>query len=106
MAIRNLNRNIGRTSMTSVILCLGIAMIVLMSSLNSAILQSYERVIHNSYGGNLDIMFHHIEKEDLRQDQKYRRCCRCSYLFLARDRMEYGRRKTDAPNIWSRGGMD
>lgn len=65
MAIRNLNRNIGRTSMTSVILSLGIAMIVLMSSLNSAILQSYERVIHDSYGGNLDIMFHHIEKDDL-----------------------------------------
>lgn len=65
MAIRNLNRNIGRTSMTSVILSLGIMMIVLMSSLNSAILQSYERVIHDSYGGNLDIMFHHIEKEDL-----------------------------------------
>ena len=65
MAIRNLNRNLGRTSMTSVILCLGIAMIVLMSSLNAAILQSYEKVIHNSYGGNLDIMFHHIEKEDL-----------------------------------------
>ncbi|MFJ8258298.1 FtsX-like permease family protein [Peribacillus asahii] len=65
MAIRNLNRNIGRTSTTSVILCLGIAMIVLMSSLNSAILQSYERVIHHSYGGNLDIMFHHIEEEDL-----------------------------------------
>ena len=65
MAVRNLNRNIGRTSMTSVILCLGIAMIVLMSSLNSAILQSYERVIHHSYGGNLDVMFHHIEKEDL-----------------------------------------
>jgi putative ABC transport system permease protein len=65
LAIRNLNRNIGRTSMTSVILCLGIAMIVLMSSLNSALLQSYERVIHNSYGGNLDIMFHHIEKEDI-----------------------------------------
>ena len=65
MAIRNLNRNIGRTSMTSVILCLGIAMIVLMFSLNSAILQSYEKVIHNSYGGNLDIMLHHIEKEDL-----------------------------------------
>lgn len=65
MAIRNLNRNLGRTSMTSVILCLGIAMIVLMSSLNSALLQTYERVIHSSYGGNLDIMFHHIEKEDL-----------------------------------------
>jgi putative ABC transport system permease protein len=65
MAIRNLNRNLSRTSMTSVILCLGIAMIVLMSSLNSALLQTYEKVIHQSYGGNLDIMFHHIEKEDL-----------------------------------------
>lgn len=65
MAIKNLNRNLGRTSMTSVVLCLGIAMIVLMSSLNSAVLQTYERVIHASYGGNLDIMFHHIEKEDL-----------------------------------------
>jgi len=65
MAIRNLNRNIVRTTTTSVILCIGIAMIVLMSSLNSAILQSYEKVIHDSYGGNLDIMFHHIEKEDL-----------------------------------------
>ncbi|MFJ7726631.1 FtsX-like permease family protein [Neobacillus sp. NPDC097160] len=65
MATRNLNRHIGRTSMTSVILCLGIAMIVLMSSLNSALLQTYERIIYSSYGGNLDIMFHHIEKEDL-----------------------------------------
>ncbi|EKN63777.1 peptide ABC transporter permease [Neobacillus bataviensis LMG 21833] len=65
LATRNLNRNIGRTSMTSVILCLGIAMIVLMSSLNSALLQTYERIIYSSYGGNLDIMFHHIEKEDL-----------------------------------------
>jgi putative ABC transport system permease protein len=65
MAIRNLNRNLSRTSMTSVILCLGIAMIVLMSSLNSALLQTYEKVIHQSYGGNLDIMFHHIEEEDL-----------------------------------------
>lgn len=65
VAIRNLNRNIGRTSMTSVILSLGIAMIVLMSSLNSALLQSYEKMINQSYGGNLDIMFHHIEKEDL-----------------------------------------
>ncbi|MBY0121876.1 FtsX-like permease family protein [Bacillus sp. S/N-304-OC-R1] len=64
-ASRNLNRNIGRTSMTSVILCLGIAMIVLMSSLNSALLQTYERVIYSSYGGNLDVMFHHIEKDDL-----------------------------------------
>ncbi|WP_258000488.1 FtsX-like permease family protein [Bacillus sp. Marseille-P3661] len=65
LAIRNLNRNISRTSITSVILCLGIAMIVLMSSLNSALLQSYESAIHKNYGGNLDIMFHHIEKEDL-----------------------------------------
>jgi putative ABC transport system permease protein len=65
MATRNLNRNLGRTSMTSVILCLGIAMIVLMSSLNSALLQTYEKVIYSSYGGNLDIMFHHVEKEDL-----------------------------------------
>ncbi|EIJ79957.1 peptide ABC transporter permease [Bacillus methanolicus PB1] len=65
MAARNLNRNLGRTSMTSVILCLGIAMIVLMSSLNSALLQTYEKVIYSSYGGNLDIMFHHIEKEDI-----------------------------------------
>jgi putative ABC transport system permease protein len=65
IAIKNLNRNLGRTSMTSVILCLGIAMIVLMSSLNSALLQTYERVIQSTYGGNLDIMFHHIEKEDL-----------------------------------------
>ncbi|MHC0038311.1 FtsX-like permease family protein [Pseudoneobacillus sp. C159] len=65
VAIRNLNRNISRTSMTSVILCLGIAMIVLMSSLNSALLQTYEKLIHQSYGGNLDIMFHHIEKDDL-----------------------------------------
>lgn len=65
LASRNLNRNLGRTSMTSVILCLGIAMIVLMSSLNSALLQTYEKVIYSSYGGNLDIMLHHIEKDDL-----------------------------------------
>lgn len=65
MAVRNLNRNLNRTSMTSVILCMGISMIVLMSSLNSALLQSYERVIYSSYGGNLDIEFHHIEKDDL-----------------------------------------
>jgi putative ABC transport system permease protein len=65
LAIRNLNRNLSRTSMTSVILCLGIAMIVLMSTLNSALLQTYEKVIHQSYGGNLDIMFHHIEKDDV-----------------------------------------
>jgi putative ABC transport system permease protein len=65
MAIHNLNRNLSRSSMTSVILCLGIAMIVLMASLNSALLQTYEKVIHSTYGGNLDIMFHHIEEEDL-----------------------------------------
>lgn len=65
MATKNLNRNLGRTSMTSVILCMGIAMIVLMSSLNAALLQTYERVIYSSYGGNLDIMLHHIEKDDL-----------------------------------------
>lgn len=65
MATRNLNRNLGRTSMTAVILSLGIAMIVLMSSLNSAFIQTYERVIHATYGGNLDIMFHHIEPTDL-----------------------------------------
>ncbi|MFC0211816.1 FtsX-like permease family protein [Paenibacillus chartarius] len=67
VAARNLLRNLGRTSMTSVILSLGIAMIVLMSSLNSAMIQSYERVIHASYGGSLDVMFHHIEKTDLAQ---------------------------------------
>lgn len=65
VASRNLNRNLVRTSMTSLILCLGIAMIVLMSSLNWAMLQTYEKVIYSSYGGNLDIMFHHIEKEDV-----------------------------------------
>lgn len=65
VANRNLNRNLNRSSTTSVILCLGIAMILLMSSLNSAILQTYERIIHASYGGNLDIMFHHIEEDDL-----------------------------------------
>lgn len=65
IAISNLNRNLSRSSMTSVILCLGIAMIVLMASLNSALLQTYEKVIHSTYGGNLDIMFHHIEEEDL-----------------------------------------
>lgn len=67
MATRNLNRNLGRTSMTAVILSLGIAMIVLMSSLNSAFIQTYERVIHATYGGNLDIMFHHIESTDLEE---------------------------------------
>jgi putative ABC transport system permease protein len=70
VATRNLSRNPGRTSMTSVILCLGIAMILLMSSLNSAFIQTYERVIHASYGGNLDVMFHHVEKTDLAQLRK------------------------------------
>lgn len=70
VATRNLTRNPGRTSMTSVILCLGIAMILLMSSLNSALIQTYERVIYSSYGGNLDIMFHHIEQTDLESLKK------------------------------------
>lgn len=65
MALRNLNRNPGRTAMTSAILSLGIAMILLMSSLNSALLQTYEKVIYSSYGGNLDVEFHHIEPTDL-----------------------------------------
>jgi putative ABC transport system permease protein len=65
LAAGNLNRNQGRTAMTSVILCLGIAMIVLMSSLNSALIQSFERVIYASYGGNLDVHLHHIEDTDL-----------------------------------------
>ncbi|PYI57255.1 FtsX-like permease family protein [Paenibacillus flagellatus] len=65
MAARNLKRNPARTAMTSVILCMGIAMIVLMSSLNSALLQTYERIIYASYGGNLDVELHHIEKTDL-----------------------------------------
>ncbi|GFN29780.1 ABC transporter permease [Paenibacillus xylaniclasticus] len=67
MASRNLSRSRGRTTMTSVILCLGIAMIVLMSSLNSALVQSFERVIHETYGGDLDVHLHHIEKTDLEQ---------------------------------------
>jgi len=70
VASRNLERNLGRTSMTSVILCLGIAMILLMGSLNSALIQTYERVIYSSYGGNLDIMLHHIEPTDLEQLKK------------------------------------
>ena len=70
VATRNLNRNLSRTAMTSVILCLGIAMIVLMSSLNSAFIQTYEKIIYSSYGGNLDIEFHHIEKTDLEQLKK------------------------------------
>jgi putative ABC transport system permease protein len=70
LAVSNLKRNLGRTSMTSVILCLGIAMIVLMSSLNSAFIQSFEKVIYSSYGGNLDIHFHHIEKTDVEQLKK------------------------------------
>ncbi|GAB2442238.1 hypothetical protein, partial [Micromonospora schwarzwaldensis] len=45
-------------------------MILLMSSLNSAIIQTYEQVIHSSYGGNLDVEFHHIEKTDLEQLKK------------------------------------
>ncbi|KIL38408.1 peptide ABC transporter permease [Gordoniibacillus kamchatkensis] len=65
MAASNLRRNLGRTSMTSVILCLGIAMVVLMSSINSAFIQSFEKVIYSSYGGNLDIHFHHTEKTDV-----------------------------------------
>ena len=65
VAARNLLRNVTRTSMTSVILSLGLAMIVLMSSLNSALVQSYEKMIHATYGGNLDIMFHHIEPTDI-----------------------------------------
>ena len=67
MASRNLTRNRGRTAMTSVVLCLGITMIVLMGSLNMAIVQSLEKVIHASYGGNLDVHLHHIEKTDLEQ---------------------------------------
>ncbi|WP_309119586.1 FtsX-like permease family protein [Paenibacillus sp.] len=67
VASRNLERNLGRTSMTSVVLCLGIAMILLMSSLNSALIQTYERVIYSSYGGNLDVMLHHIEPTDLEE---------------------------------------
>ncbi|WP_248927568.1 FtsX-like permease family protein [Paenibacillus hamazuiensis] len=65
VSARNLTRNMNRSSMTSVILCLGIAMILLMSSLNSAVVQTYERAIYSSYGGNLDVMFHHTEKTDL-----------------------------------------
>lgn len=65
VAARNLDRNLTRTSMTSLILCLGVSMIILMSSLNWAMIQSYERMIHSTYGGNLDIMFHHIEDDDL-----------------------------------------
>lgn len=67
IAASNLNRNRTRAAMTSIILCMGIAMIVLMSSLNSALVQSFERVIYSSYGGNLDIHLHHIEKTDLEQ---------------------------------------
>ncbi|TMV47411.1 FtsX-like permease family protein [Paenibacillus mesophilus] len=67
MAASNLNRNRGRTAMTSVVLCLGITMVVMVSSLNSALIQTFERVIYSSYGGNLDIHLHHIEKTDLEQ---------------------------------------
>lgn len=65
LAASHLGRNRGRTAMTSVILSLGIAMILLMGSLNSALIQSFERVIHASYGGNLDVHLHHIEETDL-----------------------------------------
>lgn len=67
IAASNLRRNLGRTSMTSVILCWGIAMVVLMSSVNSSFIQSYEKIVYSSYGGNLDIHFHHTEKTDLEQ---------------------------------------
>ncbi|MDF2714695.1 MAG: transporter permease, partial [Paenibacillus sp.] len=70
MAASNLNRNRGRTAMTSVVLCLGITMVVMVSSLNSALIQTFERVIYSSYGGNLDIHLHHIEKTDLEQLRK------------------------------------
>jgi len=65
VAASNLKRNLGRVSMTSVILCLGITMIVLTSSLNSALIETYNKAIHSSYGGDLDIMLHHIEEGDL-----------------------------------------
>lgn len=67
LSASNMKRNSGRTSMTSVILCWGIAMVVLMSSMNSAVIQSYEKVVFSSYGGNLDIHFHHTEKTDVEQ---------------------------------------
>ncbi len=65
MALLNLKRNLSRASMTSVVLCQGIALIVLMSSLNSALLQTYERTIQATYGGNLDVQFHHMDASDL-----------------------------------------
>lgn len=65
MAVSNARRNLARNAMTSVILCWGIAMVVLMSSMNSAFIQSYEKVVFASYGGNLDITFHHTEESDL-----------------------------------------
>lgn len=67
MASRNLTRNRGRTAMTSVVLCLGVTMIVLMGSLNMALIQSFEKVIYESYGGNLDVHLHHVEETDLEQ---------------------------------------
>ena len=67
MASRNLTRNRERTAMTSVVLCLGITMIVLMGSLNMALVQSFEKVIYASYGGNLDVHLHHVETTDLEQ---------------------------------------
>ncbi|MFC5529616.1 FtsX-like permease family protein [Cohnella yongneupensis] len=70
LAVSNVRRNLARNAMTSVILCWGIAMVVLMSSMNSAFNQSYEKVVFASYGGNLDIRFHHTEKTDLEQIKK------------------------------------
>lgn len=67
IAASNLRRNLARTSMTSVILCWGIAMVVMMSSINSSFVQSYEKIVYSSYGGNLDIHFHHTEKTDVEQ---------------------------------------
>lgn len=65
LAVSNVRRNLTRNAVTSVILCWGIAMVVLMSSMNSAFLQSYEKVVFASYGGNLDITFHHTEATDV-----------------------------------------
>jgi len=67
IAASNLRRNLARTAMTSVILCWGIAMVVLMSSVNSSFIQAYEKIVYSSYGGNLDVHFHHTEKTDLEQ---------------------------------------
>jgi putative ABC transport system permease protein len=70
MASLNLSRNRMRTTMTSAVLCLGIAMIVMMSSLNGALIQSFEKAIFATYGGHLDIHLHHIEKTDLEDLRK------------------------------------